>query len=246
VSIEETILELVEERIEWDAKVRGFLENNDLRGVINAEDIDEAVAAIIDNYVDYDFINEKIDTDTIVESVTNHLDLTYEIERVIDNNYSFVGSDDINEYVVSEIDSLLSEFDPDTACGTVKKFVRAVRTIVSKEELPEGVSAYHLQGLIQDEMKKVLAEPVRTMIQEELATHAIRKMANDAIQEAWETFAPTIYDIVKNQVNILLAEEARTSYESILRMHLRRLFSTLANESVTVQPPEPVSTNGDH
>jgi hypothetical protein len=221
-------------------EVMRVLDAQDLSKVIVEDDIKDAVEEIVDE----DYVSSRVDCSDIAEKVTDYIDVDDRIYSYLTHNCDFVESDRIGEYVVSEIDTLVEDYNYDQKCGTWRKLIAVIEDVFDHKI--GGLSAtdvenlqYTLPGLIREELKKQLAEPIRQMIIEELATHAVREVAQTAARQA--VLEELNEDRVRAYVQSHINGEANEQFRHLIQIQFRQFLLRLANEAGELKLAE---TNG--
>lgn len=226
----------------FEQLVLQVLDNKDLSGVICQSDIEDNVTEIIGNVVDSEYITDHIDYSDLARSVEDRIDFNYEISRVIDNDYSFVTVDDVNEYVVSVLDDYLSDYSYENTCRTWRGFIQAVEDIIDHKVVQADDAHVEDEGtvrsVVRDEMKRMLGQPIRDMIIEELATHAIRKLVVEEINKNVGGALPMISKMIEDYTAHYVQVLSKDAFQAQIRRELGQAFMVLANESSTIVLPE--------
>jgi hypothetical protein len=221
----------------FEQLVLQVLDNKDLSGVIVADDIADVVREIVDS----DHISDNIDYSELASNVEERLDLDYTISCWMENS-GYIQSDDVGEYVVNELDNLLSDYSYENTCRTWRGFIQAVEDIIDHKVVQADDAHVEDEGtvrsVVRDEMKRMLGQPIRDMIIEELATHAIRKLVVEEINKNVGGALPMISKMIEDYTAHYVQVLSKDAFQAQIRRELGQAFMVLANESSTIVLPE--------
>jgi citrate lyase gamma subunit len=222
------------------------MDNSNLSGVIAADDIADVVREIVDS----DYISENVDYNELANNVEERLDLDYVMSRYLCDS-GYIQGEDVSEYVVNELDGLLSDYSYTNTCRTWRHFIQAVEDIIDHKVVQADDAHVEDEGtvrsVVRDEMKRMLGEPIRQMIYAELATHAIRGVAQNQARVVMQEMLPEINQMAKSYVELYVNEAASNAFNTLIKEMLREAFHALYVQTNYLQLPEPeavLTSNG--